>query len=66
MLLTLGTCVLHSSGINRLTFSFDPDYAESSNISKQKDYNPFSRVEPKEIPHTPNGNLTSAAYFVPN
>jgi hypothetical protein len=49
-----------------LTFSFAPHYAESSNISKQKDYNPFSRVEPKEIPNAPNCNLTLSAYLVPN
>jgi hypothetical protein len=49
-----------------LTFSFSPHYAESSNISKQKDYNPFSGVEPKEIPNTPNCNLTLSAYLIPS
>jgi hypothetical protein len=49
-----------------LTFSFDHHCAESGNISKQKDYNPFSRVEPKEIPHTPNCKLTLCDDFVPS
>jgi hypothetical protein len=45
---------------------FGPHYVESSNVSKQKDYNSFPRVEPKEIPNTPNCNIFLSAYLIPN
>ena len=41
----------------RIIFSFDAHIAEGSVISEQKDYNQFSRVKPKEIPHAPNCNF---------